>query len=792
MSNAEESISEIELVDDTAQQRAQLVIGGLLIALLALLVYSRVFSAAYVGPDAVHILDNTDYERIESALHADETFGAGPLGAVLIATQRSLFGDSLRAYHAVSILGHILSALIVFSLIRRLLHDRSGEIAPLLCGFTFALHPLATSAVNALRFQPVVLATVCVLLVSEATARVVFGSDRYRVVPSAIAVFAVAVGIGIHPIGYCAAPLALLYDAAVRRSRGMSLTLLPHGPVWLVTIASYLVARNVGNPDTSTSFMDALKAVSFYIGEVLVPSGLSVFHPALTNPSTFSAIFFGIVLVLSVVLVLYRGGAITFAIAWLVGAAFLTVYAIGAPFHVEEALGYLTIAGASIAVGAIAGLVAKLPPGSAVAGLLGFILIATAGVQTFRRNGDYTDPMFLWGEPVTRHKSDAEPLFYLGTIHVTQGENLIRTANIPEATDEERGTILGEAQEQFESARGFLEEATRLDPNNPLHHYYLGLVSFYSNDYASAVRSLRRTLVLDPESQRAAIRLGLIKQAQGDAADDYKLRRDAIDYYHVAASLGPLPDDIRHRYAAALSANGELREALAILEGESTSTVTQQAVYQSGILAQEAEALRAQVRAQQEAEANALKQMAANPQDANARAVAAQPLIEQHRYLDAAFYLEEILETNPQSSAAWLILGVARGAMDQVDIFLRDWPNPPPMPDDETPWRRIARACIGSGHGPAGEKYLATDPAGEEFPLSVAGRIAFEVKRFDYARDVFTRAAEAYPDQYEPWIGLAAIARQAGDIATADEAEAKAKSLGAPTNALDNFTKPPA
>jgi len=119
-------------------------------------------------------------------------------------------------------------------------------------------------------------------------------------------------------------------------------------------------------------------------------------------------------------------------------------------------------------------------------------------------------------------------------------------------------------RQQYEPARDVLAKAAEINPNGAACHYVLGVSRFYLQQISEAVESLRRSLVLAPESPNAALThfyLGLAFWNSGKPAD-------AEPHLKKAYQLGgnSIPPDIHMHLAKFYSDNKRYKEAADELE----------------------------------------------------------------------------------------------------------------------------------------------------------------------------------------------------------------------------------
>lgn len=119
----------------------------ILLCLVLPLVYLKLFSAGFLSwDDAEYVLDNKDVQAFDlKALFSKFYVGNyHPLSMLSYAVNWKLFGKEALGYHIENILWHLLNAVLVFVLCKKLFKD---EAKAFLITVVFALHPTQTESV---------------------------------------------------------------------------------------------------------------------------------------------------------------------------------------------------------------------------------------------------------------------------------------------------------------------------------------------------------------------------------------------------------------------------------------------------------------------------------------------------------------------------------------------------------------------------------------------------------------------------------------------------------------------
>ncbi|NOZ86791.1 MAG: tetratricopeptide repeat protein [Deltaproteobacteria bacterium] len=125
--------------------RAKIITTCAFLLILVVSVWLGALQVPFVYDDFVHIVDRPGNLGIAQALRGgyQET---RPLFNIVVWGIKVLFGNSLYAFHGLSLLLHSISTILVFLLARRLMPE-TGFSAPLLVAALFGLHPVQSESV---------------------------------------------------------------------------------------------------------------------------------------------------------------------------------------------------------------------------------------------------------------------------------------------------------------------------------------------------------------------------------------------------------------------------------------------------------------------------------------------------------------------------------------------------------------------------------------------------------------------------------------------------------------------
>jgi FimV-like protein len=208
-------------------------------------------------------------------------------------------------------------------------------------------------------------------------------------------------------------------------------------------------------------------------------------------------------------------------------------------------------------------------------------------------------------------------------------------------------------------------------PHEPGFYIELGDAQRHTGQLEAAITSYRKALQLDPQSSRAARRLGVALNSAGNTTEALAVLTTAISNDPANEFLLYERAQIEAQISDTTSSIADLRKALAIRPDYAD------ALNNLG-------SLLAQSNQPQEAETALRQAIAVNPYDAGARANLARLLNTQNQPAEAAFQLQQAIHLEPQDPEphldyAILLLGSNNPAhaAEQVRIALQLKPNSP-------------------------------------------------------------------------------------------------------------------
>ncbi|MBI3011354.1 MAG: tetratricopeptide repeat protein [Candidatus Omnitrophica bacterium] len=512
----------------------------LMVILIGVGVYHNSLLGQFVFDDYSCIVDNPKIRRPwplwETVSAPPETAIAGrPVVAVSLAANYAAGRLEVWGYHAFNIMLHIVSGLLLLSILRRTLrgrrlrgrYGREAAWLALTATLVWMVHPLLTESVDYIIQRTELLMGFFLLLTLYSVIRGADAAHPQRWHAAAVA--SCALGMASKEVMVVAPLLTLLYDRiflsmsfreTFQRRGGLyvGLTL-----TWLVLAVSVATGARVTTAGFGVQGLTPWDYVKTQCGVILQYLRLAFWpHPLVADyadwpvaktlldvaPQALAII----VLVIATLWALRYRPAAGFLGAWFFGllAPTSSVLPILTEVAAERRM-YLPLAAVVtlIVVGGWDGL-RRLPVGdrwrrSLAAGLV-TILVGTLGWVTIRRNEVYRSEVSLLRDVIAKRPTNARAHYNLGIALAEQGKA------------EEAGT--------------HFVEALRLDPNYAEAHGNLGAVLAKQGKAEEAVDHYRRALRLNPSLAEAHHNLGIALAEQGRY-------EEAVEQFAQALALNP-------------------------------------------------------------------------------------------------------------------------------------------------------------------------------------------------------------------------------------------------------------
>ena len=726
----------------TGSGKAMTSLSIFLIVVLGAVAYMNAINITFHFPDGKHIVENTAMHSLATISDAKTHDDLTLVSAASLALNQIL-SDSARSFHSWNIGIHLLNALLVFMVTRKILGSGVPDVIPVLAGMLFAVHPLTTQTVNMLLSRSFLLSAFFVLLSVWSFLK---ASEKDTVQPRywvlSLTAFVLAWACG--PWGWAVPVLILMSDLTVTTRLRKSYYAV-HGSYWILLMFIAIQSRAVsGMWASGAALTDAYALASETVWKTATlafwPGELSVAYSPLEG-----GVIWGLALAASFA-VFYRFRRAGFALVWVTVCAGAYSYW-GQESAFREELSYLPLAGLTMLVPVLLMGVKSIPARQLLGGLCAVLIVACMAM-TSSRNQIWRSEAALWIDAIDNCIECVEPLERLAILNQAEGSLMLRelqfgAQTLPEVAEAARE----EAMSYIREAGDFYTLALTINPNSASMWHQLGRMQQLDEQPEAARLSFLRSLSLEPIQQ--SVMLGL-----ADVAAVPNGIVGAVTYYGAAQRNGRLPATAVLRYSAFLADTGRYAEAQNHLQAH--PVVIQQGNLQS--LMQEVEYRMSSLTATRGGIQQAIQ---LNRDVADIVRLSAREYYFDGKYLMASYQLEEAHRLGQLSLDDWILLGVVRSHTRNIDGFIRSWSEGYPGQDAADAWRRLALGLAGDKRWNDALRVLqyrqeSTGSIG--LPHVLLGDMALERNAIQDAVGMYQQAMEAHPDAYEPWMAMARLA----------------------------------
>ena len=529
------------------------------IVVIAVLAYGPAMRSGFIWDDGDYVTNNRLLRNWQGLADIYLKPRASPQYYPLTFTsfwiEYRFWGAAPAGYHVTNVVLHVLSALVLLRVLRRL----DLPAAPLAAAI-FALHPVCVESVAWVTERKNVLSGLLYLLAALAYFRFdppqqeARQPRRWRWGWLATGLFAMAL---LSKTVTCTLPAGLMVVYWWKR-RGLTWRQVwPLLPLMVLGAAMGLVTAalekaHVGAAGAAWALSPlqriviAGRALWFYAAKLLYPHPLVFIYPrwGVEGLSGVYSLYPLAAVAVMVALVLLRrriGKGPAAAVLLFTGTlapalGFVNVYPMRFSFvadHFQYLASMGLIALLSSVLWRMGSLVARRSGGRlrAVPIAAAAVLVGGLAGLTWRQCLVYQDPQTLWEATLSGNPSCWLAHSHLGILAYGQGNRLAA-----------EGRQRQSAQEYHRAVEHYLE-ALRLEPNDALVHYNYSLVLQATGQSEQAQAALEKSLALDPSSSAAHFahtNLGNILLARGQVAD-------AVAHYRQAVQISP--DDPALRYS---------------------------------------------------------------------------------------------------------------------------------------------------------------------------------------------------------------------------------------------------
>lgn len=547
-----------------------------LLAAVVTVAYGNSLDGSFQYDDYHSIVRNAalrDVGNIPAFLVDPSLFSADPHKAmyrpVLLMSytlNHALHGYDVRGYHLVNACLHLLCAVLLWRLARRL----SPHGVALAAAALFAAHPVATEPVNYISSRSELLLAVFFLAALWAHVRAwerpghsepLSGSRWLAVVCCLLALLSKATAVMLPAV-------LLLLDVVVLswRPAGIGAAMRRHGLYWLLSAAYVVVivlngylGGSLAAPvrDAATQLCTQAKAMAWYLRLLVVPTPLSVDHAFTESSAAGAGVVAGALLVASVLWLAARSWR-----RWPVPAFGLCMAALVLlpttlmPLHVlvNERRLYLVLAALCLALAALSRLRPRV------------VVVATAilVLMTVERNHAWATQSSLWESALHNGSQSYRTWVNLGKAYHEQ--NKVDKARSAYETalrlDDRHGdvynnmAVLLHQSGRVDEAIGWYQQALQRYPD--MDEIYQNLADAHAQlgDHDAAVQVYQDALVLAPDN-------GAVWNNLGQAQMSRRQYAEAVRAFERAAQLLPAQHEPLNNLGNALDAQGQRGAAIA-------------------------------------------------------------------------------------------------------------------------------------------------------------------------------------------------------------------------------------
>jgi protein O-mannosyl-transferase len=484
-----------------------------------------------------------------------------PLTSTSLWVEWRLWGMNATGYHVTSLVLHVLSALLVWRVLRRLRIPGAWWAA-----LIFAVHPVNVESVAWIAERKNTLAMLFFLLSLLCYLR---GGSKWFW--GALLAFLCSL---LSKPSAALAPVVLLLCAWWQTGRITRRDLWRSVPFFALSFALGLVTmwfqhhRAIGSDvaemrELGARVAGAGWAVWFYLFKALVPLNLCFVYPHWeVNAHAVLSYVPGLALVL-------LGGAawhsrrgwgrpVLFALAYFILMLLPVLGFVDIYFHRYSLVAdhwqyFAIISPIALVVGGGSSLLGSpgLKSVRLAAGAAAVAVVAALGCLSWHQVKAYADAQTLWHDTLAKNPASWMPHNNLGLLYANQGnyqeamkeyDTALRIHPNPMG-DNNFGSILME-QGRLEEAEAHFRSALRVNPLFPMAYYNLGNLADARGNLAEAVACYQRALELQPRYPEARNNLALVLARQGIFAEAQEQLRQALqerpDYADACNNLASL------------------------------------------------------------------------------------------------------------------------------------------------------------------------------------------------------------------------------------------------------------
>ena len=573
----------------------------ILITVLGILIYSNTFDVPFIFDDELNIVENHYIRDLSNFLDKPSREGVSPstydllerriAGYFTFALNYKAHGLEVWSYHTVNLAIHILTALLVYILVRLTLRtpfmvsstlkDQAGYVA-LFSGLLFVCHPVQTQAVTYIVQRFTSLATMfyllCVVLyarwrIESTVLDSGFGVRRRCGYIYLLSLLSCVLAMITKETAFTLPLAVLVYEIMFFKGK-IKWRLLYLAPLFLTMLiiplkivdAGKSLGEIIGEAGEKTRLITEmsrqeymfteLRVVTDYVRLLFLPVNQNIDYDYPLYRSFFELpVFLSFLFLLSILIcgiyfyyrsritdhsselgvrsfTVHPSRLIAFGVFWF----FLTLSVESSVIPIVDVIFehriYLPSAGAFIAI--VSGayfLFQRLEKGGKKAALAVFIgMLLVLSTATYARNTIWKSEVNLWEDVVSKSPNKARPHNNLGAVYLVDGK--------------------------IDAALEQLKITLRLEPDYKDAHINIGSVYKAKGRMEDAIEHYRAAMKSDPNSANIYVILGSTYLAKGDVDK-------AVEYLEIALRLKPKNLVIAHNnLAAAYQSKGLFEKAV--------------------------------------------------------------------------------------------------------------------------------------------------------------------------------------------------------------------------------------
>jgi protein O-mannosyl-transferase len=587
---------------------------GLLLFVVTFLTYLPAWNGLPVWDDNMHMTP-PDLRSLDGLLriwtHSRESMQYFPLTHSIFWVEGNLWGDSTLGYHLISILLHVLSALMLVKVLRKLTIPGAWFAAAV-----FALHPIAVESVAWISELKNTLSGVF-FFAAAATYLTYAETGRRRSYGLALGLFVLGL---LSKTTIATFPFAMLLALWWRRGRlSWKQDIVPLLPFFLVAVLFGMITLRVehthigtGEPEFGLStierFLLAGRAIGFYLGKLLLPVNLVFSYPRwrLSAAVWWQYLFPVAALMVGVLLWARRKVFRAPAVAFFYFTAMLLPYLGFFSFYtfrysfVADHYQYLAAAGPMVlavgsverALGSASGVRLQLKTA------LGAIVLLALALLSWKQSGTYSSAEALHRATLAKNADSWMAHNELGILTAKAGRTDEALTHYERAlalnpdsieVQNNTGLLLANAGRSVE-ALALYQNVLKASPDHAKTHNNIGNLLARMGRSNEALAHYRKALQVNPDFAEVHTNAGLLLSDMGrtdEALEHYqravelnpydagthnnlgvllaKLGRtdEAFEHYRIALKTDPNRGDVHFNLADLLSDTGRNDEALA-------------------------------------------------------------------------------------------------------------------------------------------------------------------------------------------------------------------------------------